>query len=511
MKKVYALALVALLALPAFANAATPAPTFEGPGVKGAVTYNNTEKITFVDGKTYVKGGKTFVPVRELTEKFNLHIGYDAATHTAYILDKADATLVKAEKGEGMNLYRNGVKLKTTVEINAENKSFIPAADFAAALGKYYYEDTLSNSLYMFDDAAEMKDGEYVAVGLADARGWAPQVNLTVKGGKVASVEYNEFNTADGRGKVQDEAYLTNFHTRMEGANLPAAVANLQEQLVKKQDAFDVDAVSKSTQSSEKFVELSKKAMAQAKAAKASQAVNFEYRDGKYVVVGITAGNGWTPQLDMVVEGGKIVSAEYTAYDADGASKRLDGAEYLTRWTARYPDTKPVAIITEREAQLVKTQDPNMVDVATGATGWGSDLKIFAVGALNQARMATDIEISEDSTIYVFHGAPTANSAYYVQLMAIEKDGKIVDVDYVEYQIGEGLAKPHNPAYLERWAGRTPDVLLGRNQLDIRTEMLEFFMNNKSVEGIDTITGATNWRKGIVDLGPKALKMIEKK
>jgi len=276
-KKVYALALAALLALPlvvpANVNAADPAPALEGPGVKSGVVFNNGEKIT-LEIPTTVKNGRIFVPVREITEKFNLHIGYDAATHTAYILDKADATLVKAEKSEGMNLYRNGVKLNTTVQINAENKSFIPAADFAAALGKYYYEDTLSNSLYMFDDAAEMKDGEYVAVGLADARGWAPQVNLTVKGGKVASVEYNEFNTADGRGKVQDEAYLTNFHTRMEGANLPAAVANLQEQLVKKQDAFDVDAVSKSTQSSEKFVELSKKAMAQAKAAKASKATN---------------------------------------------------------------------------------------------------------------------------------------------------------------------------------------------------------------------------------------------
>lgn len=133
----------------------------------------------------------------------------------------------------------------------------------------------------------------------------------------------------------------------------------------------------------------------------------------------------------------------------------------------------------------------------------------MTVGALNQARMA-NIEVTEDTTIYVFYGAPTAKSAYYVQLLALEKGGEIVDLDYVEYQTGTELAKPHNPTYLSNWASKTQDVLQGREQLDIRQQMLDFFMENKSVEGIDAITGATNWRKGIVDLGQKALDQLEK-
>ncbi|MBU5677139.1 hypothetical protein KQI88_12025 [Alkaliphilus sp. MSJ-5] len=510
MKKAWVLALAALLALPLVVptnvNAADPAPALEGPGVKSAVVFNNGEKLT-LEEKTTIKGGRVFVPLRELTEKFGLHLKYDAATNTAYILDKEDATLAKAEKGESMNLFRNDVKLETIVDTNAENKAFVSAVDFAEALGRYYYEDTLSNSLYMFDDAAPMKDGEYVAVGLA-SRGWVPQVNLTVKGGKIESVVYNEYN-AEGNGKKTDEAYNTSWQAKYPEVILSEKIDTLQSDLVAKQDPNKVDVTTGATGTHQSFVALTKKAMAQAKAASVSKAVNFDYKDGKYVVVGLTDSRGWTPQVDMEVKDGKIISVEYTALNDKGESKRLDGAGYVTNWKNKYEGVDPVAIIAEREAQLIKTQDPNMVDVATGATGWGDDLKLFTVGALNQARMS-DIEVTEGSTIYVFHGEPTAKSAYYIQLLALAKDNKIVDVDYVEYQTGSDLAKPHNPTYIQNWANKTPDVLQGRNQLDIKEEMQNFLLNNKTVEGIDTITGASNWRKGIVELGPKAVKMIEK-
>ncbi len=513
MKKAVALALAGLLALPFVAPATVNAadPVLEGPGVKSAVVFNNEHsndaKIT-LGTKSYVKNGKVFVPVREIVEKFGLHIKYDAATHTAYIVGDENATVASAEKGEGMNLFGlDGKRLDTAVEINEESKSFVAAADLATALGRYYYEDTLSNSLYMFDEAAPMKDGEYVAVAVA-SRGWAPQVNLTVKDGKIESVVYNEYN-AEGKDKKTDEAYNASWQAKYPEVVLAEKIDALQADLLEKQNAFNVDVATGATSTSATFKTLTKKAIAKSKAAHTSQAVGIDYRDGKYVVVGITDSRGWTPQLDMVVEGGKIVSAEYTAINDAGESKRLDGGGYVTNWKNKYPDVDPVAIIQEREAQLVKVQDPNMVDISTGATSWGQDLKLFAVGALNQAAKA-DIAVTGDSTIYVFHGAPTAASAYYVQLLAVEENGKIVDVDYVEYQTGADLAKPHNPAYLTNWANKMTDVLQGRSQLDIRQEMLDFFMENKSVEGIDTITGASNWRKGIVNLGQKALERIEK-
>ncbi len=509
MKKAYALSRAALLplplAIPAHVNAADL--VLEGPGVKSGVVFNNDKKLT-LESKTKIIGGHIHVPVKEVSEKFGLSVQYDGSTHSAYILDNANMSLAQAEKGETMNLFRNNEKLGTTVVVDEENKAYIPAADFAKAIGRFYYEDTLSNSLYMFDDAAPMKDGAYVAVGITAPNGWTPQVNIEVKDGKIVSVVYDEYN-AEGNGKKTDEKYNASWQAKYPEVILADKIDTLQNDLVAKQNPYDVDVATGATSAYNKFVDLTKKAMAQAKAANVSKAVNFEYRDGKYVVVGTTGYGNWTPQVDMEVKDGKIVSVEYTAYNDKGENKRLDGGGYVTNWKNRTPDVDPVAIIAEREAQLIKTQDPNMVDVSTGATGWASDLKLLTVGALNQARMA-DIEVTEDSTIYVFHGAPTAKSAYYVQLLALEKDGEIVDLDYVEYQTGADLAKPHNPTYLSNWAGKTADVLQGRNQLDIRQQMMDFIMENKSVEGIDAITGATNWRKGVVDLGQKALDQLQK-
>ncbi len=521
MKKMLVVLLAVALALPlgiaGFVNAADAPAVLEGPGVKPAILFLDGEKQT-LEARTQFKGGVTYLPVREISEILGLHIHYTEATRSVYILGNENVSnLPEAEKAETLNVFVNNAKLEANVIIDENNKALIPAADFANALGKYYYEDVLSNSVYFFSEGTELKDGRYTAVGL-DSRGWVPQVDITVEGGKITAVIYNEYNVEDGRGKKTDEAYNTNWKARYPEADLASAIDSLEGQLLAKQSPMAVDAVSGATGASGSFKNLVQKAVGKAMAAKAiedqivalgGEVVEGTYRDGKYVVVGLTASNGWTPQVDLVVEGGKIVSAVYNSYNEAGEGKREDGAGYLTNWKNRYPDVDPVAVIAEREAQLIKTQDPNLVDVATGATSWGNDLKLLTIGALNQAKRA-DIEIADASTIYVFHGEPTAASAYYVQFLALAEGGKIIDADYVEYQTGSPLAKPHNPSYLERWAGRTPDVLQGRNQLDILQQMIDKFLENKTIEEVDTKTGATNWGKGVLQLAPKAADVIEK-
>ncbi|GAB6086610.1 FMN-binding protein [Alkaliphilus crotonatoxidans] len=522
MKKMLAVLLAVAMVLPmvlaGFVNAAdAPATAFEGPGVKPAIVFLDGVKQT-LETRTQYKGGVTYLPVREITELLGLHIHYAEATRSVYILNSENASnLPTAEKAETMNIFVQNAKIDTPVIINEDNKALIPASNFAAALGLYYYEDVLSNSVYFFSEGSALKDGTYTAVGL-DSRGWVPQVDVTIAGGKITAVTYNEYNVEDGRGKKTDEEYNTNWKARYPEADLASAIDSLEKDLLAVQTPVLVDSVSGATGASSSFKALVREALGKAMAAKAiedeivalgGEVVDASYRDGKYVIIGLTASNGWTPQVDLVVEDGKIVSVVYNSYNEAGEGKRENGAGYLTNWTNRYPDVDPVAIIAEREAQLVKTQDPNMVDVATGATGWGTDLKLLTAGALNQAKRA-DIEVTEDSTIYVFHGEPTASSAYYVQFLALAEGGKIVDADYVEYQTGSPLAKPHNPSYLERWAGRTPDVLQGRNQLDIKQGMIDKFLENKAIDEVDTKTGATNWGKGILQLAPKAVDVIEK-
>lgn len=524
MKKMLAVLLVVALAVPmvmaGFVNAAeAPATGFEGPGVKAASVILNGEKLT-LETKTQFVGGETYLPVREIAEAAGLHIHYVEATRSIYIVDNANAnpTATAERAAEGtFNIFRNDAKKEVPVVINGDNKSLIPAASFADLLGKFYYEDVMSNSVYYFDGNAELKDGTYTAVGLA-SRGWVPQVDITVEGGKIVAVTYNEYHQEDNRGKKTDEAYNTSWKERYPEADLAKAIDTLEAALLAKQDINAVDTVSGATGASNNFKNLTKKALGKAMAAAqiekeivalGGKVVEPGYRDGKYVVMGLTDSRGWTPQVTMEVKDGKIVSVFYDSLNAQGLGKKADADGYLTNWTSRYEGVDPVAIITERESQLVKTQDPNLVDVSTKATGWGTELKRFTAAALYHAKRA-DIEVGANDVIYCFQGDPTASSAYYVQLLAVAEGKQIKDLDYVEFQVGSPLAKPHNPSYLERWASRTPDVLQGRNQLDILQEMLNKVLTNKTISEVDTKTGASNWGKGVLQLAPIAVEKIEK-
>lgn len=486
-----------------------------------AVLVYNGENQAALD-KTLWEGGLTYLSVREIVEGLGLHIHYVADTRSIYIVDSENATHAAAEKAEEgtFNLFRNDTKVDADFKI-VDNVSYVSAETLAAALGLNYYEDIRTNSVYFFEESAPLKDGVYTVADVVDSRGWAPQIDITVEGGKITAVTYNEYNTEDGRGKKTDEVYNTNWKNTYPEADLAAAIDSLEAQLLAGQTVASVDAVSGATSASEKFITLTGAAIAKAQTEKAVEdrivALGGEvvegYKDGKYVIIGLEASNGWTPQVDLVVEDGKITEVVYNAFNADGEGKREDGAGYLTNWTSRYPDVDPVAIIEQAEIQLIKSQDPNLVDVATGATSWSNDLKRFAAGALYHAARA-DVEITDDSTIYVFVGDSTAHSAYYGQLLAVAEDDVVTALDYIEFQRGTPIAKQHNPTYVGEtgnwWQNYSETTLGGRMPLEVRAEMTAYALENKTYT-TDTITGATNWGYGFEQLVPRAFEYIEGK
>ncbi|SCY65817.1 stalk domain-containing protein [Alkaliphilus peptidifermentans] len=518
-KKVLAGLLITALAIPLFVIGAFANTPVAVPGDRPAIVIINGENQT-LDTPTLWKNGKTLLPVRDVVEKMGLHIHYVAATRSIYVVDSEgftpNATAELAE--ESFNFFRNNVKHDVNFEI-VENKALVAADQLAEVLGQYYYEDVKTNSVYYFDGNAEMKDGVYTTVGLYSTnRNRLPKLELTVKNGKIDAVVYDEYDMESGLGKSNPE-YGYNWEILLE------AIPGFSAELVEKQDPGLVDLVTSATSTHHKFVELSKKAMAKAMYSNVAEARMVElggevvngYRDGTYRIVGLASGD-WTSIVDMKVEDGKIVYVNYDSYMENGESKKEHGGKndagvsYVERWSnARNVD--PVAIIAERERQLIDTQDPNLVDVATGATSWGHDLKRYASGALYHA-MRADVEVNDDSVIYVFIGDTTANSAYYVQLLAVAENNEVKEIDYIEFQRGNPLAKQHNPTYSGpegRWYTNFAETTLaGRAQLDILADMIEYSMENQSYE-LDVITGATNWGKGLQQLVPRAFDIIESK
>jgi FMN-binding domain. len=101
-------------------------------------------------------------------------------------------------------------------------------------------------------NGATLQDGEYrLAEKNLDANGWKKYLNITVQGGSITAVDYNELN-ADGLKKTEDEGYNSKMSAKT-GVGPKEYVPRLIEGLLEHQRAESVDAVSGATSSSKLF------------------------------------------------------------------------------------------------------------------------------------------------------------------------------------------------------------------------------------------------------------------
>jgi len=106
---------------------------------------------------------------------------------------------------------------------------------------------------------AKYKDGEYEAELEPDERGWKPVVEVTVEGGKITEVAFDEVNE-EGVKKSENEEYLERWGTAV---NIDASKVypQYQDELIEKQDVEEVEVITGATSTHEKFQEVVKKAL----------------------------------------------------------------------------------------------------------------------------------------------------------------------------------------------------------------------------------------------------------
>lgn len=102
------------------------------------------------------------------------------------------------------------------------------------------------NSYQLPVSASGIPDGTYHAASPADAFDYQHVITITVKDEKIVAVDYNE-SKPTGKGKQEDSVYCH----EMEPAGTTPAIAYpiMENQLLKKQDMMEVDAVSGATYS----------------------------------------------------------------------------------------------------------------------------------------------------------------------------------------------------------------------------------------------------------------------
>ncbi len=106
-------------------------------------------------------------------------------------------------------------------------------------------------------------------------------------------------------------------------------------------------------------------------------------KDGFYTAEMSDYSHGWKEYLCIMVKNDKIVYAEFNAKDPSGYIKAWDNA-YMQNMAA-VQDTYPNKYTRDYVAQLIDTQNPDSVDVVTGASSSGANFSKLSVAVINQA------------------------------------------------------------------------------------------------------------------------------
>lgn len=103
--------------------------------------------------------------------------------------------------------------------------------------------------------APPLTDGEFsVAYEEPDATGWTAFLELTVKDGKIAQVNFDYWGSGDAQGTLKSESPAYNeAMAAVTGTKPELYLAMLEEDLLKSQAVDQVDVISGATTSSEDF------------------------------------------------------------------------------------------------------------------------------------------------------------------------------------------------------------------------------------------------------------------
>lgn len=109
----------------------------------------------------------------------------------------------------------------------------------------------------------ELRDGYYTAQAAEFSHGWKEYITIMVKGGSIVSVEYNAENSS-GFIKSWDNAYMQNM-LHSNGTYPNEYTRNYAGQLLEKQQADSIDALSGASSSCGSFQKLAAAVLEQAK------------------------------------------------------------------------------------------------------------------------------------------------------------------------------------------------------------------------------------------------------
>jgi major membrane immunogen (membrane-anchored lipoprotein) len=226
--------------------------------------------------------------------------------------------------------------------------------------------------------AQSMKDGVYYAEESDfDSHGWKGMITITVKGGKITSVFYDEINKSNEL-KGLNNSYSQSMKEKSK-ITPKQAVEKLSASLVAKQDPAKVDAVTGATGSVDKFKALADKAIKEGAEKKSEK-----YYPGFYSAESDYDSHGFKAYAAVLIKNGKITNAWFGEFDNAGAVKSAN--ETYANIMKSVSGATPAEAEKALTASLVAKQDPAKVDAVTGATDTTNTFRELMQQALNSAQ-----------------------------------------------------------------------------------------------------------------------------
>ncbi|WP_430535915.1 extracellular electron transfer flavoprotein PplA [Listeria rocourtiae] len=231
-----------------------------------------------------------------------------------------------------------------------------------------------------------MTDGTYkLQEKNFDDKGWKGFMTITVKDNAITKSDYN-YENKDGKLKTDDADYEKNMKAKV-GTGPQEYIPALNDSLVAKQSAADVEVVTGATHSSDSFINYSNQLI---QAAQRADTATIEInngaalQDGKYSLEEQNYAHNYRAVFNMEVKDGKITTSDFNYVDKDG-KKKTDDADYEKNMKAK-TGVGPQEYIPDLNKALVDKQTPSDVAVVTGATESSNTFRIYAAQLYNAAQ-----------------------------------------------------------------------------------------------------------------------------
>lgn len=234
--------------------------------------------------------------------------------------------------------------------------------------------------------------------------------------------------------------------------------------------------------------------------AKNSDANNIDeskpLKDGIYITQGETSQNGWTPEITITVNSGKLTAVKY---DETAAMRKSEDIEYLRSFKAQN-NIDLAVVYQELQTSLINKQDPSKIDAVAGATTASNSFKALSEEALALAKEGDKLKDGAYSV------AGKRDEKNWTPTIAITiEEGKISTVKYDEISGNIYKNKSKDMTYLAR-LNELKQIDLLQAYETLQSSLIE----KQDPSKVDAYTGATAASNQFKELARKAMNEARK-